>query len=104
MLHHRHHLISYIIVLRLTPVFPGWFLNIAAPHVGVPVLRFVVGTMLGILPTTFLYVEAGETLERFSHSDNDASAYIFSSYNLLLLSGIGVAALIPPILARYLSK
>jgi uncharacterized membrane protein YdjX (TVP38/TMEM64 family) len=44
---HRHHVVSYVFVLRLTPVFPGWFLNIAAAHVGIPVASFIVGTMMG---------------------------------------------------------
>lgn len=44
---HRHHLISYIFVLRLTPVFPGWFLNLSAAHVGIPLRTFAAGTVMG---------------------------------------------------------
>jgi uncharacterized membrane protein YdjX (TVP38/TMEM64 family) len=34
--HHRHNLINYILFLRITPIFPNWFINVSAPIVSVP--------------------------------------------------------------------
>jgi hypothetical protein len=34
--HHRHNLLNYILFLRITPIFPNWFINVSAPIVSVP--------------------------------------------------------------------
>jgi uncharacterized membrane protein YdjX (TVP38/TMEM64 family) len=39
----RHDLLSYIIFLRVTPMLPNVFINVASPIVGVPLLDFALG-------------------------------------------------------------
>lgn len=39
----NHDLLSYIIFLRVTPVLPNVFINVASPIVGVPLWEFVLG-------------------------------------------------------------
>lgn len=39
----RHELLSYIIFLRVTPMLPNVFINVASPIVGVPFLDFLLG-------------------------------------------------------------
>lgn len=34
---------SYIVFLRVTPILPNTFINMASPVVGVPVLPFIAG-------------------------------------------------------------
>lgn len=45
---YRHSLFSYMILLRVTPIIPNWFINIAAPHVGVDGGVFFWGTFIGM--------------------------------------------------------
>ena len=39
----RHDLLSYIIFLRLTPILPNTFINVASPIVNVPLSSFAIG-------------------------------------------------------------
>jgi len=41
-----HDLLSYIIFLRVTPILPNVFLNVASPIVGVPIRDFMLGKQL----------------------------------------------------------
>ncbi len=50
---------SYMMVLRLTPVFPFWLINIAAPVFRVPLRTFALTTFFGIIPGTFVYASIG---------------------------------------------
>lgn len=42
----NHDLLSYIIFLRVTPVLPNVFINVASPIVGVPLWEFFLGKQL----------------------------------------------------------
>lgn len=42
----NHDLLSYIIFLRVTPVLPNVFINVASPIVGVPLWEFFLGEQL----------------------------------------------------------
>jgi uncharacterized membrane protein YdjX (TVP38/TMEM64 family) len=40
-------LFNYIVFLRVTPILPNWFINIASPVIDVPILPFFLGTCAG---------------------------------------------------------
>jgi uncharacterized membrane protein YdjX (TVP38/TMEM64 family) len=54
---------SYLLFLRLVPVFPFWLVNLAPAFVGVPLRTFAVATALGIIPGTFAFAFAGAGLD-----------------------------------------
>lgn len=54
---------TYLLVLRLAPIFPFFVLNIAPAIFGVRLRTFVAATALGILPGTFAYAYLGEGLD-----------------------------------------
>ena len=54
---------SYLLFLRLIPLFPFWAVNICAALLNVPLKIFLLATMLGILPGTFVYSLLGNGLE-----------------------------------------
>lgn len=51
--------LSYMLVLRLIPVFPFWAVNLAPAFLGVGLRTYVLGTFLGIIPGTVIYALAG---------------------------------------------
>ncbi|MBE8183080.1 MAG: TVP38/TMEM64 family protein [Candidatus Portiera sp.] len=53
---------SYLLVLRLVPVFPFALVNIAAALVGMPLSTYFFGTLFGIIPGTFVYILIGNGL------------------------------------------
>jgi uncharacterized membrane protein YdjX (TVP38/TMEM64 family) len=55
--------LSYMLFLRLVPVFPFWLVNLAPAVLGVPLKIYVMGTALGIIPGTFAIASAGAGLD-----------------------------------------
>jgi uncharacterized membrane protein YdjX (TVP38/TMEM64 family) len=53
---------SYLLVLRLVPLFPFFLVNLVPAFAGVPLLTFVVTTFLGIIPGTAVFALAGSGL------------------------------------------
>lgn len=53
---------SYLLFMRLVPLFPFTLVNLAAALFGVPLRTFVAATALGILPGTFAFATAGAGL------------------------------------------
>jgi uncharacterized membrane protein YdjX (TVP38/TMEM64 family) len=41
-------LLNYVIFLRVTPLLPNTFINVASPVVGVPLLPFMLGECTGV--------------------------------------------------------
>jgi uncharacterized membrane protein YdjX (TVP38/TMEM64 family) len=54
--------LSYLLVLRLVPVFPFWLVNIVPAFLGMRLRSYVVATLLGILPGTAVIVSIGNGL------------------------------------------
>jgi uncharacterized membrane protein YdjX (TVP38/TMEM64 family) len=54
---------SYLLFIRLVPIFPFWLVNLAAALVGMRVAPFVAATLLGILPFTVVLAWFGSGLE-----------------------------------------
>lgn len=53
---------SYLLVLRLVPLFPFFLVNLVPAFVGVPLLTYVVTTFIGIIPGTAVFSLAGAGL------------------------------------------
>lgn len=58
----RRNAASYLLVLRLVPLFPFFLVNLVPAFVGVRLPVYVVTTALGILPGTFVFSLAGAGL------------------------------------------
>ncbi|WP_108681798.1 TVP38/TMEM64 family protein [Methyloceanibacter sp. wino2] len=54
---------SYLLFLRLIPVFPFWLVNLAPGLLGVSFWTYVLTTFVGIIPGTFAFALAGNGLD-----------------------------------------
>jgi uncharacterized membrane protein YdjX (TVP38/TMEM64 family) len=81
---------SYLLFLRLVPLFPFFLVNLAAAFTAVPLRTYVVATLIGIIPGTFVYVNLGQTLGRIDSLDG-----IVSRETLLAFALLGLFALVP---------
>ena len=54
---------SYLVFLRLVPLFPFWLVNLISGPAGVGLAPFVAATALGIIPGTFAYAFFGAGLD-----------------------------------------
>jgi uncharacterized membrane protein YdjX (TVP38/TMEM64 family) len=88
---------SYLLFLRLVPLFPFWLVNLAAALFGVHLLTYVAATALGIVPGTFVLSYFGESLGTAIDGEEP-----FASGKLLLgLALLGLVALVPAGVRRW---
>ncbi len=59
----RENAFSYLLFLRLTPVFPFWLVNIAPAIFHVPLRTYAIATFIGIIPGTYAYSFIGAGLD-----------------------------------------
>jgi len=94
---HRGNLLSYIVFLRITPLLPNWFINIVSPVIGVPLLPFWVGSFIGVAPPSFVFIQAGTTLQHMTSTMDPITA---ESVCLLVL--FALLSLLPVLLKNHL--
>jgi uncharacterized membrane protein YdjX (TVP38/TMEM64 family) len=92
----RKDALSYLLVLRLIPAFPFWLVNIVPAFLGVPLRIYVLGTLIGIIPGSFVYASVGNGLGAvFDAGGTPDLAVIFKPAILLPIVGLAVLALLP---------
>lgn len=93
--------LSYMLVLRLVPLFPFWLVKLAPAFLGVRLSTFVVGTFVGIIPGAFVYAGVGTGLGAILESGRtpDGSA-LLQPRVFLPIAGLAALALVPVIAKR----
>jgi uncharacterized membrane protein YdjX (TVP38/TMEM64 family) len=84
--------LQYLLFLRLVPLFPFWLINLAAGLTRIRTSTYVLGTMVGILPGSFVYANAGNHIASINTLKDIASPKVLGAFALL-----GLFALIPAI-------
>jgi uncharacterized membrane protein YdjX (TVP38/TMEM64 family) len=88
--------VSYMLVLRLVPLFPFWLVNIAPAFLGVSTRVYVLATFFGIIPGTFVYSTVGDGLGVvFDRGETPDLGIIFEPTILGSIIGLAVLAMIP---------
>ena len=90
---------GYLLFLRLVPLFPFFLINLAAGLTRLPLRTFFFGTMLGIIPGGFVYVNAGASLATIDSLSGIASPRVLGSFALL-----GLFALVPVLYNKYKAR
>jgi uncharacterized membrane protein YdjX (TVP38/TMEM64 family) len=88
--------LNYLLFLRLVPLFPFFLVNLAPAFTNIRLGTFVVGTFIGIIPATFVYVNLGETLGRIDSLSGLVSIETVGAFVLL-----GVLALVPVLVRKW---
>lgn len=91
--------ISYMLFLRLVPVFPFFVVNILPALFQVKLRDFIWTTAIGILPGTFVYVNLGTQLAEINNLSDLISTDLLLAFTLL-----GILALTPTIIKKIRGK
>ncbi len=92
----RHHPFTSILTLRLIPAVPIWMVNLAAGFVRVPFGPYALATLIGVVPSTFLYASVGDGLDRlFGTVEPDALMSVIRSELALPALGLLCLAALP---------
>ena len=98
----KEHALSYLLILRLLPLFPFWLVNLVPGLLGVPLRTYLIGTALGIIPGTVIYAAVGNGLGSvFAKGETPDLGIIFEPSILLPLVGLCVLALLPILYKRW---
>uniref|UniRef100_K7GIE5 Transmembrane protein 41A n=1 Tax=Pelodiscus sinensis TaxID=13735 RepID=K7GIE5_PELSI len=95
----RSSLFFFLLFLRLFPMTPNWFLNLASPILNIPVSQFFFSVLLGLIPYNFICVQTGAILSQITSLDA-----LWSWGTLLQLLAMAVAALLPGTLIKKFSR
>jgi uncharacterized membrane protein YdjX (TVP38/TMEM64 family) len=90
---------NYLLFLRLVPVFPFFLVNLGAGLTKVPLRTFIFGTMIGIIPGSFVFCNAGASLATITSVSEVASPRVLGSFALL-----GLFALVPVFYQKFKRK
>jgi uncharacterized membrane protein YdjX (TVP38/TMEM64 family) len=87
---------SYLLVLRLIPIFPFWLVNIVPAVLCVRLGVYVLGTFIGIIPGSLVYASVGNGLGAVFEAGGTPDLGIIFSYEILLpIVGLALLALLP---------
>ncbi|WP_210209225.1 TVP38/TMEM64 family protein [Dichotomicrobium thermohalophilum] len=112
--------LSYLLFLRLVPVFPFWVVNLAPALLGVSLRTYVITTALGIIPGTFAFAFAGAGLDSVLAAQREAfqscqvardagdppcsfrfdPGTLITTELLIAFAALGIVALIPAIVKK----
>jgi len=97
--------LSYLLFLRLVPVFPFWLVNLVPAFLGVPLRTYAIGTLLGIIPGSAVYCSVGNGLGAvFDAGGTPDLGIIFQPEILGPIVGLAVLSLVPIVYKRLKEK
>ncbi|MEO3427525.1 TVP38/TMEM64 family protein [Pelagibius sp. CAU 1746] len=102
----RENALSYLLVLRLIPLFPFWLVNLVPALVGVPLKVFALGTFVGIIPGSLVYAAVGNGLGAFFEAGEtaDIESALYQPEVLLPIVALVVLSLAPVVYKKVKSR
>ncbi len=90
---------SYLITLRLIPLFPFFLVNMVSGLTRVSVGTYMAATSMGIVPGSFVFAYAGRQLGTINSLKEIASPNVLMAFTLL-----GLLALVPILYKKFSGK
>ena len=97
--------LSYLLVLRLIPLFPFWLVNLVPALLGVPLKTYVIGTFLGVIPGVFVFTFAGAGLGGIFDSEAGFSLTAVLTPEVVgALAGLSVLSMAPVVYKKLKAR
>lgn len=93
---------SYLLFLRLVPLFPFWAVNLAPAALGVPLRSFALATLIGIIPGTLAFASIGDGLSLAAGAHGSAGE-IAGPVMIAVRVGLALLALVP-VVVQWLGR
>jgi uncharacterized membrane protein YdjX (TVP38/TMEM64 family) len=90
---------SYLMTLRLIPLFPFFLVNMVSGLTRVSLGTYVTATAIGIIPGSFVFAYAGRQLGSINSLQEIASPNVLLAFTLL-----GLLALVPVLYKKFASQ
>jgi uncharacterized membrane protein YdjX (TVP38/TMEM64 family) len=96
---------SMLFFIRLVPAVPFFVANLIPAFVGVPLHRFAISTLIGIIPGTLVFTSVGAGLgEVFAKGETPNLGVIFEPHILLPILGLCLLSVLPVIIKTVTGK
>lgn len=93
--------VSYLLFLRLVPLFPFWLVNLAPALFGIRLRTFIWTTFVGIIPGSFVFAQAGTGLGAILDAGGGFSFHSVLNLQVkIALVALGIFALLPILIKR----
>ena len=100
----KENALSYLLVLRLVPLFPFFVVNLVPAVLGVPLRTYVLGTVIGIIPGAFVFASVGAGLGSvFDTTDAFSPASALTPEVITALVGLSVLSLVPVVYKKVIA-
>ncbi len=86
---------SYLLFLRVVPLFPFWLVNVVPGLAQVPARTFILATLIGITPGSFIFANLGQSL-----AEIESAGELLSMQNLIAFGLLGAFALTPVLIKK----
>jgi len=98
----REDAFSYLLCMRLVPIFPFWLVNLVAGASGMSLAVYLVATFFGMIPGALVYAGIGNGVGALIAAGQHPDHYVIFRPNILLpLIGLAVLALVPVVYKRW---
>ena len=88
--------LSYLLVLRLIPVFPFFVVNLVPAFLGVGIRIYVIATFFGIIPGALVFASVGAGLGSvFDANESFTLAGVLTPQIVMALVGLALLSLLP---------
>ena len=84
----REHMLLFNFFLRLTPMLPNWFINLASPIVGVPLLPFFVASLFGTQLSLLFLTYTGRTLRELNFIEGSMKDFMVKGTQLGIVMAV----------------
>ncbi|MEK7825146.1 MAG: VTT domain-containing protein [Nitrospirota bacterium] len=74
---------SYLLFLRLVPLFPFWLVNLVPAFIPVAIRTYITATAIGIIPGSFVFANLGQSLGQIKSLNNLISPEVIIALMLL---------------------
>jgi uncharacterized membrane protein YdjX (TVP38/TMEM64 family) len=101
----REDAFSYLLVLRLVPLFPFFVVNLVPAFLGVRLGTYTLATVIGIIPGALVYASVGSGLGAvFDAGKTPDLGILFTAPILLPIVGLALLAMVPVAYKRFKKK
>jgi uncharacterized membrane protein YdjX (TVP38/TMEM64 family) len=101
----QNNAVSYLLFLRFLPLFPFWVVNLAGAFFGVSFWGFVWTTFVGMIPSVFIYTQAGRGLTYLLEQTAPLTpTHMWNSHLVMALVGLALLSLLPIVVSRGKAK
>ncbi len=101
----KENALSYLLVLRLVPLFPFFVVNLVPAFLGVPLRTYTLGTFIGIIPGGFVFASVGAGLGSvFDSMEGFSPGAALTPEVMVALAGLAALSLVPVAYKRFVRK